>query len=495
MISSTIDRRRAGCLLHLSSLPGSCCSGGLGREAFRFVDFLQQAGLSLWQVLPVGPTGPEGSPYQAISAHAGNPRFIDLEALLDRGWIKALPLEEDQISDEGRRFAISLSFEGFKESATEEERQALAAFKARHAYWLDDYTLFQAIHDELCRGWWDWPAGLRDRSPHALSEARARLQDQIDYLAYEQYLFFTQWQGLRAYAHQRGVRLFGDMPIFVALDSAEVWGRRKEFDLNPDGTPRVVAGVPPDYFSEFGQRWGNPLYLWERMAADGFSFWVDRMRTQFELFDLIRVDHFRGFESYWEIPAEEETAVNGQWVKAPGDALFQRLHEEFGDLPLVAEDLGIITPEVEALRRRHGLPGMKVLQFAFSGGSDNPYLPFRHEPNAVVYTGTHDNDTTLGWYLALEDHERAFVDDYLGRSREPMPWPLIRAALGSCAGLAILPMQDLLGLDGSHRMNLPGTTEGNWAWRFSWDQVAEDLAERIRRRVEMYGRLVSEDSV
>ncbi len=490
MISSAIDCRRAGCLLHLSSLPGGCCSGGLGREAFRFVDFLEEAGLSVWQMLPVGPVGPDGSPYQAVSAHAGDPRFIDLEVLLERGWLKALPLDEAQISDQGRRFARALSFDGFKESATPEEREDLAAFEVGHAYWLDDYVLFQAIHDELGCGWWQWPPDLRERRPHALAEARARLQDQIQYLKYEQYLFFSQWRGLRDYANAHGVRLFGDMPIFVSLDSAEVWSRRREFDLNPDGTPRVVAGVPPDYFSESGQRWGNPLYLWERMEANGFSFWVDRMRTQFTLFDLLRVDHFRGFESYWEIPAEEETAVQGHWVKAPGDALFQRLHEAFGELPLVAEDLGVITPEVEALRKAHGLPGMKILQFAFSGGPDNPYLPFRHEANAVVYTGTHDNDTTLGWYLSLDDGGRHFVDDYLGHSREPMPWPLIRMALGSCAGLAVLPMQDLLGLDGTHRMNLPGTVEGNWQWRFAWEQVPSDLAERLRRRVRIYGRLV-----
>jgi 4-alpha-glucanotransferase len=283
--------------------------------------------------------------------------------------------------------------------------------------------------------------------------------------------------------------MFGDMPIFVAHDSAEVWAHRELFELDADGQPTVVAGVPPDYFSATGQRWGNPLYRWDRLIADDFAFWIARLKTQLVLFDLIRVDHFRGFEAYWEIPAENEHAIDGRWVKAPGEALFERLHEIYDPLPLVAEDLGLITPEVAQMRRQFGLPGMKILQFAFSGGADNPYLPFRHEANSVTYTGTHDNDTTLGWYLGLEDDERQHVDDYLGRSREAMPWPMTRCALASRSRLAVVPMQDLLALDGEHRMNLPGTIEGNWKWRFQWQQVDEDLAQRLYRRVEMYGRL------
>ena len=279
------------------------------------------------------------------------------------------------------------------------------------------------------------------------------------------------------------------MPIFVAHDSSEVWAHQELFELDGDGHPLVVAGVPPDCFSELGQRWGNPLYNWERMRADNFKCWVDRMEAQLQLFDLVRIDHFRGFEAYWEIPANEEHAINGRWVEAPGDALFERLHEVIDPLPLVAEDLGIITPEVEALRKRYGLPGMKVLQFAFSGEPDNPYLPFNHPANSVAYTGTHDNDTSLGWYLSLDDDTRQYVDDFLGKPREVMPWPLIRCALSSHARLAILPMQDILGLDSLHRMNLPGTTEGNWQWRFEWEQIAPELASRLRRRVALSGRL------
>ena len=293
---------------------------------------------------------------------------------------------------------------------------------------------------------------------------------------------------LKQYANERGVLLFGDVPIFVAHDSAEVWAHREIFDLLESGQPRVVAGVPPDYFSATGQRWGNPLYRWDKMEANGFNFWIDRLKTQSTLFDFVRIDHFRGFEAYWEIPASEETAINGVWVKAPGEKLFARLYEALPDLNLVAEDLGVITPEVDALRRNHGLPGMKILQFAFAGGPDNPYLPYHHGEDCVVYTGTHDNDTTLGWYTALDKEVQAFVDEYLGRSRELMPWPLIRAALASRARLAILPMQDILGLGKEHRMNTPGTSGGNWSWRFGWDDIQPDLAERMRRRVSMYGR-------
>jgi 4-alpha-glucanotransferase len=329
---------------------------------------------------------------------------------------------------------------------------------------------------------------LRDRKPQALTQARTRLAACIDSIVFEQFLFFRQWGWLREHAAARDIKLFGDMPIFVAHDSAEVWARPQDFDLHPDGSPRVVAGVPPDYFSATGQRWGNPLYRWPQMEAEGFRFWLDRIRTQLRLFDLIRIDHFRGFEAYWEIPATEEFAIHGRWVKALGDELFERLHQRFGNLPLIAEDLGVITPEVEALRRKYRFPGMKILQFAFDGGASNPYLPFHHDRDAVVYTGTHDNDTSLGWYLSLDPAGQRYVDEFLGHSAEPMPWPLVRAALSSRATLAVLPMQDLLELDGVHRMNVPGTAAGNWTWRFAWDMVPEGLSQKVRRMVEIYGR-------
>lgn len=489
MPDACLDRRRAGILLHITSLPGKGSVGDLGPAAHHFVDFLCSAGISVWQVLPVGPTQLDGSPYQSQSVHAGNPRLISLEPLVARGWLQDGVLERAHLTDEDKQDALEIAWRGFCQRADDGDRELLRLFIEAQGFWLDNYALFQALHDEQQCGWWQWPAPLRHREPTALGLARERLQEKIDFLCFEQFLFFCQWMELKGYANSRGVKLFGDMPIFVAHDSAEVWSHQEMFALDDEGQPEVVAGVPPDCFSELGQRWGNPLYRWDRLEADGFGFWVERMKTQLLMFDLIRIDHFRGFEGYWEIQATEEHAVNGRWVEAPGDALFARLHQVYNPLPLVAEDLGIITPEVVALRKQHGLPGMKVLQFAFSGEPDNPYLPFNHSANSVVYTGTHDNDTSLGWYLGLDDGARQYVDEFLGRSKEIMPWPLIRCALASRARLAVLPLQDVLGLDGQHRMNLPGTVEGNWEWRFDWDQIDPDLASRLRQRVAMYGRL------
>ncbi len=489
-MESCLDQRRAGVLLHITSLPGQGTTGDLGSSARHFVHFLRDSGLTLWQTLPIGATQGGGSPYQSTSVHAGNPRLIALEPLVEKGWLSGRLLEQESLSDEDKRNALAAAWHGFNQHADPSDRSALHLFREERQTWLEDYLLFQALHNELQCGWWEWPPALRHREPDALAKASARLSKKRDYLCFEQFVFFQQWMALKQYANERGVLLFGDMPIFVAHDSAEVWSQQAAFLLDDEGQPTVVAGVPPDCFSELGQRWGNPLYRWDLMQQNGFAFWVARMKTQLQLFDLIRIDHFRGFEAYWEIPAEEENAVRGHWVKAPGDALFERLHEVYDPLPLVAEDLGIITAEVNALRNKYRLPGMKILQFAFSGEADNPYLPFNHTENSVVYTGTHDNDTTLGWYLSLDCETRQYVDEYLGRSQEIMPWPLIRSALASSARLAVLPMQDLLALDGTHRMNLPGTVEGNWRWRFSWDQVEPDLAARLHRRVKMYGRLV-----
>ena len=480
-----LDARRAGILLHPTSLPGPGPCGSLGREAFNFIDFLADCGVTVWQMLPVGPTQTDGSPYQTNSVHAGNPLLVALEPLLEKGWLDAPP-EDD--SDGAKHRALRRSWDGFQDRAGEHDRRALDDFSEANAYWLDNYVLFRALREEQRTCWWDWPENLRHREETALEQARGRLAGKLAHIRYEQFLFFTQWQALRERANAAGIRLFGDMPIFVAHDSAEVWANPADFDLRADGSLRVVAGVPPDYFSATGQRWGNPLYRWDRMQAEGFRFWLDRVRTQMGLFDLIRIDHFRGFESYWEIPAEQEHAVVGQWVKALGDELFERLHQRFGPLPLIAEDLGVITESVEALRKKYRLPGMKVLQFAFSGDASNPFLPFHHDRDSVVYTGTHDNDTTLGWYLSLDDQERGVVQDYLGHPTEEMPWPLIRCALGSRSHLAVLPMQDILGLDGAHRMNLPGTVDGNWQWRFDWGQVWPELPGQLRHLLRLYGR-------
>lgn len=483
-----LARRRAGILLHVTSLPGPGRVGELGADAYRFVDFLNSAGMSVWQILPIGPTMRDNSPYQSRSVYAGNPRLISLEMPRQRGWLDGSPAADTAPTDKGKRHALRLAWEGFKERATPGDRAEYQRFTAEQGWWLEDYALFLALHTEEKRCWWDWHKSLRDRQPQALAMARARLSNSIETTCFEQYLFYTQWMNLKRYANERDVLLFGDVPIFVAHDSAEVWAHREYFDLLEDGHPRVVAGVPPDYFSDTGQRWGNPLYRWEVVEADGFSFWIDRLRVQSTLFDFLRIDHFRGFEAYWEIPAKEKTAIHGRWVKAPGEKLFAHLERSLPQLELVAEDLGIITPEVETMRKSHGLPGMKILQFAFSGGADNPYLPFRHTRDSVVYTGTHDNDTTLGWYTSLDDPTREYVDEFLGRSREVMPWSMIRTALASRANLAILPMQDVMGLDGRYRMNTPGTTHGNWEWRFHWDQIEPDLGERLAHRVRLYGR-------
>jgi 4-alpha-glucanotransferase len=406
----------------------------------------------------------------------------------DRGWLDGLPELTGRDADAVKSSALRRAWDGFRRRAEPSDHHALEAFAEENAYWLRDYGLFRALHEEQQSCWWAWPLPLRHRDPSALDKARGRLARDIDYIVFEQFQFFAQWQALRDHANGLGIKLFGDMPIFVAHDSAEVWAHPEDFELESDGSPRVVAGVPPDYFSATGQRWGNPLYRWEQMQADGFRFWLDRVRTQMRLFDMVRIDHFRGFESHWEIPAQEEFATNGRWVKALGDELFERLHQRFGRLPLIAEDLGVITEEVEALRRKYRLPGMKVLQFAFSGDPDNPYLPFHHDRDSVVYTGTHDNDTSLGWYESLDEGTRAYVDAYLGYPGEPMPWPLVRCALASRAHLAILPMQDVLGLGGAHRMNVPGTAEGNWTWRFEWGQVDEELPGKLREMIRLYAR-------
>ncbi|MGA7801083.1 MAG: 4-alpha-glucanotransferase [Gammaproteobacteria bacterium] len=495
-LADAFARRRAGVLLHPTSLPGPGDSGDLGPEAYRFVDFLQASGCSIWQMLPLGPTHADRSPYQCLSVHAGNSELVSLQALAQDGWLEYdSDLPADGPGCGGRQARLEAAYNGFLRHGTESHRSEYQRFVERQREWLEDYALYIALRAEhQDRAWLDWPAALRDRRSGALDEAHRRLAGPIEQARFEQFVFDRQWHQLRRYANERGILLFGDMPIFVAHDSAEVWAHREYFALDEQGRQQVVAGVPPDYFSETGQRWGNPHYRWDRLEADGFGWWVQRMATQLQLFDLIRVDHFRGFQAYWEIPAEAETAVDGHWVEAPGEALFTRLHEHFHQLPLVAEDLGYITPEVEALRRQFALPGMKILQFAFGGGPDNPYLPHNHEPLSVVYTGTHDNDTSLGWFDGLAVETEAYVRDYLAAPDEPMPWPLMRAAFASVAQLAVVPMQDVMGLGSEHRMNVPGVSADNWRWRFEWDQVPADASGRLCHLAELYGRALAQDS-
>lgn len=489
---AVLDRRRAGVLLHPTSLPPSRSGGVLGRPARRFVDFLAAAGVSVWQLLPLGPPHEDLSPYQAQSVHAGNPALIDVEQLAEWGWIEggAGPDAPGEV-EEYRRQRLAEARRRIVSQAGELHAE-LEAFRGRTAAWLDDFALFQSLREEAGgSAWWDWPAPLRDREPAALVAARERLAEAIAAHAFEQFVFFRQWQRLRAYAHERGVLLFGDLPIFVAHDSADVWANRDYFRLDERGQPVVIAGTPPDYFSRTGQKWGNPHYDWERMGEDGFQWWKARIASQLASFDLIRIDHFRGFEAFWEVPAEAPAASAGRWVKGPGSQLFDALRAHFGTLPLVAEDLGYITEDVYALRDRYGFPGMKVLQFAFDSGPDNPYLPHNHVRNCVVYSGTHDNNTTKGWYEELAAETRKAVRAYLGHPEEEMPWALLRTALRSVARLAILPMQDVLGLGAEHRLNVPGVSGGNWRWCFGWEQVTPAMERRLRELVRTYGREVT----
>jgi 4-alpha-glucanotransferase len=483
-----LDKRRAGILLHPTSLPGANDHGDIGHQAYRFVEFLHSAGISVWQMLPLGPTHEDGSPYQCLSVHAGNPLLISMDWLIDRGWLESCAAPGKRTNDKLRLRCIKKAFKKFLEIKDDYYLRYLD-FIERESYWLADYSLFIAIRiQQNNAGWVYWPGELRERDGKAMQRARVKLKREIDRIQFEQFVFFQQWLELKQYAHNHNVMVFGDMPIFVAHDSAEVWAHREYFSVDEHGQAISVAGVPPDYFSATGQRWGNPLYDWERMQNDGFIWWTNRMQTQLELFDLVRIDHFRGFESYWEIPADEETAINGHWIRAPGWELLEKLHEKFNPLPIIAEDLGIITHEVDELRKAFNIPGMKILQFAFSGDASNPYLPHHHEENCVVYTGTHDNDTSLAWFQSLSDGERQKVDEYLGNSSDPMPWPLIRSALSSVSRLCIIPMQDILSLAQGHRMNTPGTQGDNWQWRFGWEQVPEDLAHKLKGMLELYQR-------
>lgn len=484
-------RRCSGLLLHPTSLPGKLSAGDLGHDAYRFIEFMAASGMRVWQMLPLGPTHEDGSPYQCLSVHAGSPLLISLDWLVDRGWLKKSQRPTGSNDNNAQRLnCLQLAWVGFEAAADPVAQEAYEAFLTAQSHWLDDYALYVALRwEQQHQAWWHWPDAERDRKPVAMRKARQRLAQEIAQVQFEQFVFFSQWHELKDYAHQHEVALFGDMPIFVAHDSAEVWAQRQYFCVDEHGKAQTVAGVPPDYFSATGQYWGNPQYRWEQLEADGFSWWIERLHTQLELFDLVRIDHFRGFEAFWEIPAEAETAIEGHWVKAPGKALLETLQAAFHHLPLVAEDLGIITEEVDELRQAFDLPGMKILQFAFDGNADNPYLPHNHEIHSVVYTGTHDNDTTLSWYAALGDAERQRIDDYLGYEIGPdMPWPLIRSALASVAETAILPMQDVLSLGEGHRMNLPGTTKDNWRWRFQWSQLPPTLAAQLSQLNILYGR-------
>ncbi len=482
-------RRQSGILLHLTSLPGPYGSGDLGRNAYHFVDWLATAGQSWWQVLPVGPPGMANSPYMCLSAFAGSALLVDLADLVENGWLDADDLSAGaQFSPRAveygkvmawRESILAKAARSFFAGNGSQPKEAFSSFTGSHA-WLNDYALFKVLSDESGgKPWTAWPEKLRRREKAAVAEAVADREGEVNVQRFIQWRFFERWSALRAYAASKGVAIMGDLPIFVAHNSADVWEHRDLNFLDERGDRTVVAGVPPDYFSATGQRWGNPLYRWDRMKSTGYRWWKERVKASMELFDLVRIDHFRGFEAFWEIPAAEKTAVNGAWVKGPGIGFFRSLKRSIGDLPIVAEDLGVITPEVTEMRDAFGLPGMKVLQFAFAGGPENGFLPHNHVENAVVYTGTHDNDTTVGWYTAATEHEKDFARRYFQTDGSEIHWTLIRGALQSVARLALVPFQDVLGLPTQHRMNTPGTVDHNWEWRFAWDMVQPHHAGRL----------------
>jgi 4-alpha-glucanotransferase len=478
-VSPLFLTRRAGILLHPTSLP----NGNLGKDAYTFVDFLESAGIGVWQMLPTGPTHADLSPYQSVSSHAGNPELISIDWLIDKKWV----IEKSEFRSDcaAQFYRLVNSDEGAS------VKRDLDMFCQDNRYWLDDFVLFMALRKHFHQSSWsEWPDSLKKRLPNALSEMRATLANDIELYIFEQFVYSEQWKQLRNYANSKNIALFGDIPIFVAHDSADVWAAQAFFNLDDEGNALTVAGVPPDYFSETGQHWGNPHYNWQAMESDGFSWWLARLRSQLNQFDLIRIDHFRGFEAFWEIPGDSKDARLGKWVKAPGEAFLTACFNAFPTLPLVAENLGLITPEVEALRHQFNLPGMLVLQFAFDGNMKNPHLPHNHTHSDVIYTGTHDNDTTLGWHQSLSEKQQQWVSDYLFSSSQKMPWLLIDAALASVAPTAIIPMQDILALDGNHRMNMPGTTGQNWSWKFEWQQLPEGLSQQLKKRLACYDRLV-----
>ena len=496
--------RVSGILLHPTSLPSRGGIGDLGPAAYQFCDFLASARQGVWQVLPLGPLGFGASPYSSTSAFAGNPLLISLDRLADHGWIdssriNALPQNIEPVDYE-HIFArkIPLLFQaghGFLSSSAPGPRARFDRFCEQNRWWLDDFVLFDALRSRFHLESWNlWPREIANHDPSALGKLRAEMENDLQVRRVIQFFFFEQWQALRAYCAERSVRIAGDIAIFVDFDSADVWNHQNLFRLS-NLQPEVVAGVPPDFFSKTGQRWGNPLYRWDVMREQNYSWWVDRMRWATHNFDYIRLDHFRGFSQFWEIPAGEETAVNGRWVDGPKDDLFVKLREALGGLPFFAEDLGYITPDVNALRERLQIPGMAVLQFGFGDPGAHIYLPHTFTTDKVVYTGTHDNDTILGWWKSgASEKERRCVECYLGTPSDGMNWALIRAAVNSVASLSVVPLQDVFGLGSEARMNVPSHGDGNWRWRFSADMLRPDLAEKFSALVEVADRLPKKTS-
>jgi 4-alpha-glucanotransferase len=503
-VSGASGARASGILLHPTSLPGGPI-GDLGPTAHHFVDWLVDAGQSYWQILPLVVVDEGGSPYNGLSAVAGNPFLVSFDALVADGLLTPEDADGSALDNGAVDFGqvsrwkeerLRRAHATLRRGGSSPLSAELEAYRATNTGWLRDYALFRAIRDAH-RGasWTEWDPALRDREPAAVRRAAADLAGEIEFREFEQFLFDRQWSALRAYANARGVSVIGDIPIFVAHDSADVWAHPELFELDDGGRPLVVAGVPPDYFSETGQRWGNPLYRWDRAREGIYDWWVERFRRALSWVDVVRVDHFRGFESYWEIPAEEETAVRGRWRKGPGAELFRAVEQRLGALPVIAEDLGLITPDVEELREELDYPGMRVVQFGFDGDPVNPHLPANYTRHSVVYTGTHDNDTLAGWWAKASDEERAEVLERVDPAGDDASWPIAELVLGSRADLAILPVQDVLGLGSDARMNTPGTISANWTWRLRPGELTPEAGDRLRRATERSGRLASSGPV
>ncbi len=506
-----LQRRTSGILLHPTSLPGPYGIGDLGTSAYQFIDYLIAAGQSAWQVLPLGPTGYGDSPYASFSSFAGNPLLISIDRLVEDGdleWNDVTP--HNEFSDDRVmygpviRWKMELLYqaaERFLSDASQSRRASFQNFCQQQSSWLEDFALFMALkayfddkaqREHAPNSMWNvfWDRDIKTRQPSAMQQWRKKLSHSIEVRKVLQFYFFTQWLELKHYANDRGISIIGDLPIFVAADSADVWAAPNQFLVDEECKPTVVAGVPPDYFSETGQRWGNPVYNWQAMRLDYFSWWVKRFEGTRTLVDIIRVDHFRGFEAGWAIPAHEETAINGEWVPAPGEELFREVRKRLGELPIIAEDLGMITPAVEQLRINNGFPGMKVLQFAFDSmdHGSTTFLPHNHEPGSVVYTGTHDNDTTVGWYQKCSEATKRRINDYHGCAITDPAWDFIRMAMASVCRTAIFPMQDVLGLGSEARMNQPSVAGGNWSWRLNSDYTSNNVVDKLAYLTKLFQR-------
>lgn len=490
--------RASGILLHPTSLPGQFGIGDLGAHAYRFIDLLAECQQKLWQIFPLGPTGYGDSPYQCFSAFAGNPLLISLERLADEGLLAqhdldCEPFDEHHI-DYGKvihakTVLLKKAHQNFLDSASAKQKQQYETFCERQQAWLEDYALFMALKDAHEGAVWNsWEEKLVTRDPETLTSWKKQLAKQISYQEFIQYLFFEQWRKVKEYANNKGIKIIGDIPIFVAFDSTEAWSHPDLFFFDKTGHPLYVAGVPPDYFSATGQLWGNPLYRWDVMKKRGYKWWIARFEKIFELVDIVRVDHFRGFAKYWRVPAGEKTAIKGSWKPGPGKRLFRTIEHALGKLPIIAEDLGVITADVVALREAFDFPGMKILQFAFDSDEENDYLPHSYDKNCVVYTGTHDNDTTLGWFEKASKKDRQKVKTYFQTEGDDICWDFIRAAWSSVADMAIIPLQDILCLGSEARMNTPATLGKNWGWRFTWEMIPQTALERLTLFTQIYGR-------